>query len=233
MSDPWDGFIPEETLEHYRRAGFARPSGLGKSPALLVIDTQYLTTGEKPMPLAEATSYHPMNCGEEAWRAIAHIRTLIAAFREEGYPILYPHIDRNRFNGKHSRMPTNTANPRHLDIVAEVAPQPGDILLPKTAPSAFFGTPLIKYLNILKADTLFMVGNTTSGCIRASVIDGVSYDYKVVVPHEGCYDRSPVSHAVNLFDMGSKYAEVVSTDKAVAMLKSVAGKPPDSASKAA
>jgi len=225
LGNPWDGIIPQETIDHYRRAGFAKPSGLGKSPALLVIDTQYLTTGEKPMSLAEAISYHPMNCGEAAWEAIAHIRTLIAAFREEGFPILYPHIARGQFRGKHSRMPTETVNPKHLDIVAEIAPQEGDILVPKTTPSAFFGTPLVKYLNILKADTLFMVGNTTSGCIRASVIDGVSYDYKVIVPHEGCYDRSPVSHAVNLFDMGSKYAEVVPTTQAIAMLKSVSGKP--------
>lgn len=61
MSNPWDGFIPEETIEHYRRAGFSKASSIGKSPALLVIDCQYMTTGEKPMPLSEAISYHPMN----------------------------------------------------------------------------------------------------------------------------------------------------------------------------
>jgi maleamate amidohydrolase len=110
-----------------------------------------------------------------------------------------------------------------LQIVEEVAPKEGDIMLPKTAPSAFFGTPLVKFLNTLQVDTLFMIGNTTSGCIRASVVDGVSYDYKVVVPHDGCYDRAPVCHAVNLFDIASKYADVVSTTEAIAMLKAMAG----------
>jgi maleamate amidohydrolase len=127
-------------------------------------------------------------------------------------------------------MPTNIVNERHWEIVKEVAPIEGEILLPKTTPSSFFGTPLVKYLNSLKVDTLFMVGNTTSGCIRASVIDGMAYDYKVIVPHEACYDRAPISHAVNLFDMAAKYAEVVSTDKAVTMLRSmVPGRSADSA----
>lgn len=116
-------------------------------------------------------------------------------------------------------MPTDNVNPRHLEIVEEVAPQKGDILLPKTAPSAFFGTPLVKYLNSLKSDTLFMVGNTTSGCIRASVIDGFSNDYKVIVPYECSYDRSPVSHAVNLFDMSGKYADVMSTANAIEIVQ--------------
>lgn len=231
MSNPWDGFIPQETLDHYRNAGLFKVSPLGTKPALLVIDMQYSTTGEGPMPLSEAIAYHPMNCGEFAWNAIAHIKVLLAAFREAGLPVIYPHIDRNRYSGKHSRMPTETVNARHFDIVEEIAPVAGDIMLPKTTPSAFFGTPLVKYLHSLKVDTLFMVGNTTSGCIRASVIDGMAYDYKVVVPHEACYDRAPISHAVNLFDMASKYADVVSIEKAMAMVKSFTptGRPADSA----
>jgi nicotinamidase-related amidase len=230
MSNPWDGFIPQETLDHYRNAGFFKATPLGTKPALLVIDMQYSTTGEAPVPLPEAIAYHPMNCGEYAWKAIDHIKVLLAAFREAGFPVIYPHISSTRYNGKHSRMPTETVKARHWEIVEEIAPIPGEILLPKTTPSAFFGTPLVKYLHSLKVDTLFMVGNTTSGCIRASVIDGMAYDYKVVVAHEGCYDRAPVSHAVNLFDMASKYAEVVFTDKAVAMLNSfTSGRPADSA----
>jgi nicotinamidase-related amidase len=223
MSNPWDGIIPQETLDHYRHAGFGRPTGLGKRPALLVIDMQYATTGEGPMPLAEAIAYHPMNCGADAWHAIAHIKSLIAAFRAADFPIIYPHISSQRFRAKNAIMPTETVNPRHYEIVEEIAPGPGDILLPKTSPSAFFGTPLVKYLNSLKADTLFMVGNTTSGCIRASAVDGASYDYKVVVPHDACYDRSPISHAVNLFDMDAKYAQVVPTAEAVAMVNTLAG----------
>ncbi len=219
MSNPWDGFIPQETLDHYRNAGFSKVTPLGIKPALLIIDMQYSTTGEGPMPLSEAIAYHPMNCGEAAWHAIEHIKALLIAFRQHEFPVIYPHISSQQYRGKQSRMPTDTVKARHWQIIEEIAPVEGEILLPKTSPSAFFGTPLIKYLHSLKVDTLFMVGNTTSGCIRASVIDGMSYDYKVIVPHEACYDRAPVSHAVNLFDMAAKYAEVVSTEKAMGMLK--------------
>ena len=227
MGDPWDGYIPEETLEHYRRAGFGRPSAIGEAPALLVIDVQYMSCGETPMPLAEAISYHPMNCGEAGWKAIAQIQTLIAAFRRAGFPVIYPYAPRDQLPRKHSPMPFDKAPQavgRYWDIVDEVAPQPGDALIPKMTASAFLMTPLEKYLNSRGVDTLFVVGNTTSGCIRATVIDGYSYDYKLIVAHDGCYDRSPVSHAVNLFDMGYKYADVVTTADAIAKLEGVAEK---------
>lgn len=221
MSTPWDGLIPQETLDHYRRAGFAKPSRSGTKPALLVIDTQYSTTGEGPVPLSQAIDYHPLNCGEYAWRAIAHMVPLIAAFRAARAPVIYPHVSEPKVASEQSRWPTKTTNPRFYQMVEEIAPEEGDILLPKTAPSAFFGTPLLKYLNTLRVDTLFIVGNTTSGCIRATAVDANSYDYNVIVPHDSCYDRSPVSHAVNLFDIESKYADVLSTPDAIIRLASI------------
>lgn len=219
MNYPWDGYIPQETLDHYSDAGFFKPTSMGTRPALLVIDVQYSTTGEKPMPLKEAIAYHPMNCGIDAWKAIDHIKPLIAAFRQAGFPVIYPHVA-PRYRGSESRMPNSYSDPKFLEIVKEVAPAEGDILLPKTAPSAFFGTPLVKYLLDRKIDTVFLTGNTTSGCIRATAIDGMSYGYNIVVPHEGCYDRAPVSHAVNLFDMAAKYAEVLSTEEALGLVRS-------------
>ena len=222
MRKPWDGYIPAETLDHYERAGFTRPIGVGRKAALLVIDTQYMTTGEEPMPLDEAISYHPMNCGEYAWNAIPHMAALIAAFRRLGLPILYPYGEGKGVSATNHRMPGGGSASRLFEIVAQVGPQPGDIMLPKTAPSAFFATPLPQILRKLDVDTLFMTGNTTSGCIRASVIDASSWGYRVVVPHEACYDRSPISHAVNLFDMNSKYAQVLDTDEAIAAVDAMA-----------
>jgi nicotinamidase-related amidase len=93
--------------------------------------------------------------------------------------------------------------------VPEIAPRQRDVLLPKKHPSAFFGTPLASYLIDLQVDSLVVTGCTTSGCVRASVVDAFAYNFKCTVPIECVYDRSATSHAVNLFDMASKYAEVI------------------------
>jgi nicotinamidase-related amidase len=93
--------------------------------------------------------------------------------------------------------------------VAGIAPREGDILVPKRHPSAFFGTALTSYLIDLAADTLVVTGCTTSGCVRSSVVDAFAYNFRVAVPEDAVYDRSHVSHAVNLFDMSEKYADVM------------------------
>ena len=101
---------------------------------------------------------------------------------------------------------------------ADIAPRAGDILLPKKHPSAFFGTPLASYLIDLRADTLVVTGCTTSGCVRGTVVDAFAYNVRVVVPQDAVYDRSAVSHAVNLFDMSEKYADVMTSAEALAVL---------------
>jgi nicotinamidase-related amidase len=115
--------------------------------------------------------------------------------------------------------------PGGYEFVAEIAPRPGDVLLPKKHPSAFFGTPLASYLIERNVDTLVVTGCTTSGCVRGTVVDGFAYNYKVVVPQECVYDRSPVSHAVNLFDMASKYADVRPTAEVLGLLETLAPQP--------
>jgi nicotinamidase-related amidase len=99
-----------------------------------------------------------------------------------------------------------------------VAPEEGDILVPKRHPSAFFGTPLVSYLVEAGVDSLVVTGCTTSGCVRSSVTDAFSYNFRVSVPADAVYDRSPVVHEVNLFDMAQKYADVTTTDALLAAL---------------
>ena len=82
--------------------------------------------------------------------------------------------------------------------------------MPKKHPSAFFGTPLASYLIGLGVDTLVVTGCTTSGCVRGTVVDAFSYNFKCVVPHDAVYDRTPTVHQVNLFDLAQKYADVLS-----------------------
>jgi len=139
--------------------------------------------------------------------------------------VLYPHVapKENFDSGRLAeKVPALMGVARHgYDFVAEVAPVDGDTLLPKKHPSAFFGTPLASYLIDLGADTLVVTGCTTSGCVRGSVVDAFAYNFRVLVPHDAVYDRSATSHAVNLFDMASKYADVATTADALTMLDAV------------
>ena len=214
---PWDGIIPADELAIYRQAGWGSPTGIGRKPALLIIDVQYRSMGDTPVPIQEAIITMPTSCGEYGWRAVPHIARLIEVFREIKAPILYPHVapkgphDRGQFEAK---VPGVMDVPQHgYEFVAEVAPKPGDILIPKFQASAFHGTALTSYLVGLGVDTLVVTGCTTSGCVRATVVDACALNFKVVVPQDAVYDRSQTSHAVNLFDIASKYADVLPADE--------------------
>ena len=227
MSDrkrtPWSDIISEDEQKAYRAAGFGRKTGLGQRPALMIIDVQYRTVGTKSAPFWESIKEFPTSCGEVGWKAVANIAKLLAAFREKNWPVLYPHVspkqafDKGRLSDKVPTIMGIAAN--GYDFVAEVAPREGDILVPKKHPSAFFGTPLASYLVEQGADTVVVTGCTTSGCVRGSVVDAFAYNFRVAVPHDAVYDRSATSHAVNLFDMASKYADVASTAEVLEILR--------------
>ena len=220
---PWDGIISDEEQRAYNAAGFGRPSGVGSRPALLIIDVQYRTVGTTPLPFWESIKEFPTSCGDVGWAAVANIQRLLPLFRRNKWPVLYPHVatkesfDAGRLADKVPALMKVARN--GYDFVAEVAPQPGDVLLPKKHPSAFYGTPLASYLIESGADTLVVTGCTTSGCVRGSVVDGFSYNFRVCVPSDAVYDRSQTSHAVNLFDMASKYADVMTTDETLSVLE--------------
>ena len=222
---PWDGIISEEEQRAYRAAGFGRPGGVGSRPALLIIDVQYRTVGTVPKPFWESIKEFPTSCGEVAWAAVRNIQVLLAEFRKRRWPVLYPHVapkqatDGGRLAEK---VPAIMTIPeRGYDFVAEIAPHPGDILIPKKHPSAFFATPLVSHLIDLDADTLVVTGCTTSGCVRGSVVDAFAFNFRVLVAEDAVYDRSQVSHAVNLFDMSEKYADVAPAREVLARLAAV------------
>lgn len=224
-TQPWTGIIPEEELLAYEKAGFGRPSGLGKRPCLLIIDVQYRTVGTKPMPYFEAIKEFPTSCGEVAWKAVDKIGELLALFRQKKWPVIYPYVapkiahDHGRLADKVPALMTVAA--KGYEFVDAIAPLESDLLLPKRHPSAFFGTPLVSYLIHLDVDTLIITGCSTSGCVRSSAVDAFAYNYRVGVPHDAVYDRSATSHAVNLFDMASKYADVLTTKDLIARLAKI------------
>ncbi len=226
---PWDGIISEDEQKAYRAAGFGRPSGWGKRPALLIIDVQYRTVGTVSRPFWDSIKEFPTSCGEVGWKAVANIAPLLAEFRRNKWPVLYPHVapkasyDGGRLAEKVPAIMTIPA--KGYEFVAEVAPLDGDILIPKKHPSAFFATAMASHLIDLGADTLVVTGCTTSGCVRGTVVDAFSYNFRVVVPQECVYDRSAASHAVNLFDMSEKYADVMPTAEVIQRLKAIEAEP--------
>jgi maleamate amidohydrolase len=225
MSNPWDGIISENEQKAYRASGFGRATGLGSRPALLIIDVQYRTVGTKPLPFWDAIKEFPTSCGDVGWAAVRNIEPLLQLFRQRGWPVPYPYVspkesfDKGRLSDKVPAI-MNIAQ-KGYEFVAEIAPGESDILLPKKHPSAFFGTPLASYLINAGADSLVVTGCTTSGCVRGSVVDAFAYNFRVLVPHDAVYDRSATSHAVNLFDMASKYADVMPTQDALKALGAI------------
>lgn len=220
---PWHGVIPAEELALYSSIGLGSPSAKQGKAALLVIDVQYRSVSSKPMPIQEAIKEYPTSCGEYGWNAVPHIRALIEAFRAARLPVMFPHVaPKKSYDGGRwaDKAPAVMTIPlRGYDFVEEVAPLEGEILLPKQHPSAFFGTPLVSYLVDNGVSTVFVTGTTTSGCVRATVVDATSMGFRVVVPQEAVFDRSQTSHAVNLFDMNSKYADVMPVHEALRLLR--------------
>jgi maleamate amidohydrolase len=108
-----------------------------------------------------------------------------------------------------------------MEIVKEIAPEPSDIVIHKLKPSAFFGTPLQSVLNDYGVDTLLVTGGSTSGCVRATVIDAFSFNYFVAVVEEGTFDRIQLSHKANLLDMNIKYADVMKIEQVASYLDSL------------
>ena len=222
---PWDDVISAEEQRAYAAAGFGRPSGLGRRPALLIIDMQYRTVGTKRAPFWEAIKEYPTSCGDVGWGSVDALVPVLAFFRERGWPVMYPHVaPKQAYDGGRlaEKVPAiMTIADKGYEFVAEIAPREGDVLIPKKHPSAFFATALCSHLIDKQVDTVVVAGCTTSGCVRGTVVDAFAYNFKVAIPQECVYDRGITSHKVNLFDMGQKYADVLPTAELIAGLRAL------------
>ena len=228
MTDrPWDRFLTSGDREVISAAGYGTKGGFGERPVLLVVDMTYNFCGDRPEPILASVKRFRASCGEAAWIAVPRIKALIALARERGVPVIYTlrdarddDWDRGRGNGKNRRSDEDIARDGNR-IIAELAPRPGDIVLRKQKPSAFFATPLIAQLTQLHCDTVIVAGCTTSGCVRATVLDAFSYNLRVAVPEDAVFDRAEASHAISLFDMNAKYADVMPAAEIAAWLRAV------------
>jgi nicotinamidase-related amidase len=233
----WDAFLTEQDKAHLAYLGPRAPKGFGENPCVLVIDDYYSVLGLERLPILESIKTWPMSCGLEGWEAIDKTVELLAMARSNGIPVIYCH-GLEDFNAPWaSRRKTSKRSDRmslsHLpeemrrkanEIVEEIAPQPGDLVIKKAAASVFQGTAINFHLNYEGIDTIIACGETTSGCVRASVVDGATYRFHMGVVEECCFDRTQASHWINLFDMNQKYADVIDRFQAGAYFESIAAK---------
>ncbi len=226
MSEPiWNKFLTERDKAVFGTSGYAARQGFGKRPALLIIDVNYAFCDERPMPILESIKRWRNSCGEDAWVAMPYLKSLIEKARDKGIPVIYTtgvrradNWDNGSWSWKNNRSSEDRSNRAGTnidgnEIVAEIAPGPKDIVIYKQKPSGFFGTNMTSYLTLLGCDSVIVTGTTTSGCVRATVLDAFSLNYRITLAEEGCFDRSQASHAINLCDMNAKYADVVKTSE--------------------
>ena len=219
----WDAYLTEQDKAHLAARGH-RLKGYGVRPALLLIDLYRRVFGDRPQPLLEAIKEWPSSCGMAAWESLPHIQSLLATAREVGMPVVHvtglPSSESGvgqwhrggrdePLSGDEGERERVEQSARLSDIIDEVAPIEGEAFLRKASPSPFFGTPLVGHLTALGVDTLIVAGESTSGCVRASVVDSCTHRYRTIVVEECVFDRHQATHAINLFDMNQKYADVL------------------------
>jgi len=229
----WDKFLTDHDRAVLAGSGFGGMMGFGKKPALLVVDVNYAFCGDKREPILESVKKWRTSCGEAAWDALPVLQKLIATAHDREIPVIYttgdlPELRRaDGWGGglwKRNPAARPAVNPTNHDgneIMPQIAPEPQDIVIHKHLPSAFFGTYLQAYLVELGCDSVIVTGTTTSGCVRATVLDAFHLNYKTTVVGDGCFDRFEMSHAVTLFDMHAKYADVIGSEAVIAHLQSL------------
>lgn len=200
-------------IEIYRRQSIGHRIGCGQAPALLIIDfvNGFMDAG--------------VLGGGNIAAAVQKTIPLLEAFRRRGLPVSHTRVvyaedasDAGVFGIKMPGAVKLTESNPASHIIAELAPRPGEYIVRKTQASAFYETGLAGWLIHKKVDTLFVAGCTTSGCVRASVIDAISRNFRPLVVRECVGDRAIGPHEANLFDMDQKYADVIDLESALSLI---------------
>ena len=194
--------------------GFHGRAGFGEKPALVVVDVNRGFTDPAS----------PLVCDLDD--CVAEIARLLEAFRRTELPVVFTTVCYNDF-GKQAAAVFIEKVPALLvlepgspwvEIDRRIAPVEGEPILSKHFASAFFGTTLASVLASAGADTVVVTGASTSGCVRATALDAMQHGYRVVVPREAVGDRNAAAHEANLYDLDTKYADVVSVEDVLAEL---------------
>ena len=204
--------------EIYARQQLGGRLGFGERPALLVVD------------FVNGFADPEMFGGGNIREAIARTVPLLQGVRAIGLPVAFSRIvyaedgsESGAWVAKAPRLAELTEDAYASQVVDELKPLPGELVLRKAQASAFFGTGLIGWLLARGVDTLLVTGATTSGCVRASVVDAISHNLRPVVVQDCVGDRALGPHEANLFDMRQKYADLMDAEEALAALHAGAG----------
>ena len=201
-----------------RLEGFHGRAGLGSRPAVLVVD----------MSLGFTDPDSPLACDLE--EVVVAIERLLRVGRAAGLPVVYTTVAYDEggkqaaaaFIDKVPALLTLEAGTGWVEIDPRIAPQADEPVLTKLFASAFFGTTLASLLVAAGCDSVIVTGASTSGCVRATVVDALQHGYRPLVPREAVGDRNPEAHEANLYDIDAKYGDVVSLDEAVDYLEELA-----------
>ncbi len=187
--------------------------GLGQHPALVLVDIiKGFTDPDCPL-------------GSAADDVVEANRKLLVAFRSKGLPVFFTtvvyHNDQQArvFRDRVPALELLTPDSHWIEVDPRLEPLAGERIVEKQWASGFFKTDLDESLRSLGVDSLVVTGLTTSGCVRATAVDGLQYDYKVVIPAEAVGDRNPDAHQANLFDLNAKYADVLDLDTVLNYIK--------------
>jgi maleamate amidohydrolase len=212
----WMKIVPEAERKAYESGGFGKPGEIGERTALIVIDVTYGFTGSRGLTIEQAIAEFGPACGPVSWETMPRIAQLIAMFRDLGRPVVYTRGDAYDvlYTGRATKSKrVQDYDPKFNEFPPDITPKDGEWILDKTKASAFFQTPLASYLVKNQIDTVIVCGVSTSGCVRASVVDAFSNGFTTFVVDDCCFDRSQFAHAANLFDMNAKYATVLSLNE--------------------
>lgn len=198
-------------LDIYARQGFAQSVGIGSRPALIIVD--FVEGFTDPRHFG----------GGNIRDAIANCRGLLAHARKRSWPVAHTRVvyaddgaDAGAFARKAPGLLKLTEASPLSQIVPELTPAAGELVVRKRQASGFFGTELWSWLLWKQVDTLFVAGCTTSGCVRATVVDAVSHNLRTIVVTDCVGDRAIGPHEANLFDMRQKYADLMTASEVVA-----------------
>lgn len=230
VESPWGSFLTPADRAVLARGRFGQRMGFGNRPAIVAIDCQRYMVGERGVE----DDRYPSSCGPTGWQAVNRIVAILEAGRKADIPVFLTRFaldpsgsDVGVYRHKRAFMLREDwciEGTPGAELLPEIGQCQGDIVFVKKKPSGFHGTPLLSYLIDRGIDTVIVVGGATSNCVRATVFDAASNNYRAIVPADAVFDRLPISHAISLFDMDRQFGDVTTSAAVVEELEKLSRK---------